>query len=55
MSVEICPVCGGKGLVPSGFYTAIGTLYYSTTVLQVLVQKLVGLVAVRGILKPIVG
>lgn len=31
MSVEICPVCGGKGLVPNGFYTAIGTPYYSTT------------------------
>lgn len=31
MSVEICPVCGGKGLVPTGFYTAIGTPYYSTT------------------------
>lgn len=31
MSVEICPVCGGKGLVPVGFYTAIGTPYYSTT------------------------
>ena len=32
MSVEICPVCGGKGLVPSGFYSAIGTPYYSTTI-----------------------
>ena len=31
MSVEICPVCGGKGLVPNGFYIAIGTPYYSTT------------------------
>ena len=31
MSVEICPVCGGKGLVPTGFYTAVGTPYYSTT------------------------
>ena len=31
MSVEICPICGGKGLVPNGFYTAIGTSYYSTT------------------------
>ena len=31
MSVEICPVCGGKGLVPNGFYIAIGTSYYSTT------------------------
>ena len=31
MSVEICPVCGGKGLVPNGFYTAVGTLYYSST------------------------
>ena len=31
MSVQICPVCGGKGLVPTGFYTAIGTPYYSTT------------------------
>ena len=31
MSVEICPVCGGKGLVPNGFYTAIGTPYYGTT------------------------
>lgn len=31
MSVEICPVCGGKGLVPNGFYMAVGTSYYSTT------------------------
>lgn len=31
MPVEICPVCGGKGLVPTGFYTAVGTPYYSTT------------------------
>lgn len=31
MSVEICPVCGGRGLVPVGFYTAIGTPYYITT------------------------
>lgn len=31
MSVEICPVCGGKGLVPNGFYLAVGTSYYSTT------------------------
>lgn len=31
MSVEICPVCGGKGLVPNGFYIAVGTSYYSTT------------------------
>lgn len=31
MSVEICPVCGGRGLVPVGFYTAVGTPYYSTT------------------------
>lgn len=31
MSVEICPVCGGKGLVPNGFYIAVGTPYYSTT------------------------
>lgn len=31
MSVEICPVCGGKGLVPVGFYTAVGTPYYSST------------------------
>lgn len=31
MSVEICPVCGGKGLVPNGFYFAVGTPYYSTT------------------------
>ena len=30
MSVEICPVCGGKGLVPNGFYVAVGTSYYST-------------------------
>lgn len=29
--VYICPVCGGKGLVPNGFYTAVGTSYYSTT------------------------
>lgn len=31
MSVEICPVCRGKGLVPVGFYTAVGTPYYSST------------------------
>lgn len=31
MPIEICPVCGGKGLVPTGFYTAIGTPYYGTT------------------------
>ena len=31
MSVEICPVCGGKGLVPNGFYIAVGTSYYSST------------------------
>lgn len=30
MSVEICPICGGKGLVPNGFYS-VGTSYYSTT------------------------
>lgn len=31
MSVEICPICRGKGLVPNGFYLAVGTSYYSTT------------------------
>lgn len=31
MSLEICPICGGKGLVPNGFYTAVGALYYGTT------------------------
>lgn len=31
MSVEICPVCGGKGLVPNGFYITVGSSYYSTT------------------------
>lgn len=31
MSVEICPVCGGKGLVPNGFYNAVGTSSYTTT------------------------
>lgn len=31
MPVEICPVCGGKGLVPNGFYIAVGTSYYSST------------------------
>ena len=31
MSVEICPVCGGKGLVPNGFYLLGGTWQYSTT------------------------
>lgn len=31
MSVEICPICGGKGLVPNGFYYSVGTSYYSTT------------------------
>lgn len=29
--LERCPVCGGKGLVPNGFYLAVGTSYYSTT------------------------
>lgn len=31
MAVQICPVCGGKGLVPNGFYIAVGTPYYITT------------------------
>lgn len=31
MSLEVCPVCHGRGLVPNGFYTAVGTPYYSTT------------------------
>lgn len=31
MPVEICPVCGGKGLVPNGFYMTVGTWHYSTT------------------------
>lgn len=31
MAVEICPVCGGKGIVPNGFYMTVGTPYYSTT------------------------
>jgi DnaJ-class molecular chaperone len=26
-----CPVCGGRGLVPQGFYTAIGVHYFSAT------------------------
>lgn len=26
-----CPVCNGKGLVPNGFYLAIGTDTYSTS------------------------
>lgn len=30
MSVEICPICGGKGLVPNGFYYSVGTSCYST-------------------------
>ena len=30
MSVECCPVCGGKGKVPNGFYNAIGVNNYCT-------------------------
>jgi len=28
---RLCPVCLGKGLVPNGFYNAIGVNSYSTT------------------------
>jgi len=31
MSVYTCPVCNGRGLVPNGFYTAIGVQYYSSS------------------------
>lgn len=24
MSAQVCPVCGGKGLVPNGFYLSDG-------------------------------
>jgi len=29
MKPYTCPVCGGRGIVPAGFYTSVG--YYSTT------------------------
>lgn len=29
--VYVCPVCGGKGLVPNGFYNTIGTQYYTSS------------------------
>lgn len=30
-TLEVCPVCKGKGLVPNGFYTVSEIGYYSTT------------------------
>lgn len=30
MSVQVCPVCNGKGLVPNGFYD-VGSNTYTTT------------------------
>lgn len=30
MSAQVCPVCGGKGLVPNGFYLSVGTDSYRT-------------------------
>ncbi len=27
----VCPVCNGRGLVPNGFYRAIGGEYWSTS------------------------
>ena len=26
-----CPVCGGRGLVPQGFYTAVGVEYFTAS------------------------
>ena len=31
MSAQVCPVCGGKGLVPNGFYISVGASDYYTT------------------------
>ena len=31
MKAQLCPVCCGKGLVPNGFYSAIGTTTYTTS------------------------
>ena len=31
MSAQVCPVCGGKGLVPNGFYISVGASNYYTT------------------------
>lgn len=31
MSAQVCPVCGGKGIVPNGFYISVGASNYYTT------------------------
>lgn len=31
MAASLCPVCMGKGVVPNGFYTAVGVAEYTTT------------------------
>ena len=34
MSAQVCPVCGGKGLVPNGFYDVssnLGSIYKTTS------------------------
>jgi hypothetical protein len=35
MSAQVCPVCGGKGLVPKGFYDVssnLGSIYKTTSI-----------------------
>ena len=39
MTVELCPVCHGNGLVPAGFYSTYGNNPYNTVLNEVAPEK----------------